>query len=260
VDELHERYPQLNLYDLHQDIRTYGRGHEEYYRRTLEDGVRFVRYNGEECPVVSAAPQGDTHPVLVTVKDTLTYGDELEIPVDLVVLAVGVMPRDIQGLEKMLKISRGNDRFLLEVHPKLRPVETAVNGIVLAGTAQGPMNIQESLSAASAAAAKVVSLLGRGKVELPPFVAAVDAHKCNGTGVCVEACEYEGAIALQTFEEYGKQIKRAVITPANCVGCGACVSVCPNQAIDVQGWTLAQYDAMVEAIGMDVPAFVEVAS
>ena len=258
--ELHKRYPQLNLYDLHQDIRTYGRGHEEYYRRTLEDGVRFLRYNGEECPVVSAAQQGDTHPVLIKVKDMLTYGEEIEIPVDLVVLAIGFMPRDIQGLEKMLKISRGNDRFLLEVHPKLRPVETAVNGIVLAGTAQGPMNIQESLSAASAAAAKVASLLGRGHVELPPFVAAVDAHKCNGTGACVEACEYEGAIALQTFEENGKQIKRAVITPANCVGCGACVSACPNQAIDVQGWTLAQYDAMVEAIGMDVPALVETAS
>jgi len=198
--------------------------------------------------------------VLVKVKDTLTYGEEIEIPVDLVVLAVGMMPRDTQGLEKMLKVARGNDRFLLEVHPKLRPVETAVNGVVLAGTAQSPMNIQESLSAASAAAAKVASLLGSGRVELPPFVAAVDTDKCNGTGACVEACEYDGAIALETFEQNGKQIKRAMITPANCVGCGACVSVCPNQAIDVQGWTLAQYDAMVEAIGTSTPAFAEVAA
>jgi heterodisulfide reductase subunit A len=260
TDELHKRFPQLNLYDLHQDIRTYGRGHEEYYRRTLEDGVRFLRFNGEEAPAVSAAPQGDTHPVLVKVKDTLTYGEEIEIPVDLVVLAVGMMPRDIQGLEKMLKVSPGNDRFLLEVHPKLRPVETAVNGVVLAGTAQGPMNIQESLSAASAAAAKVASLLGRGRVELPPFVASVDEHKCNGTGACVEACVYEGAIALETHEENGRQVKRVVVTPANCVGCGACVSACPNQAIDVQGWTLAQYEAMVEVIGMDMPALMEAAS
>jgi heterodisulfide reductase subunit A2 len=251
--ELHKRYPQLNIFDLHQDIRTYGRGHEEYYRHALEDGVRFLRYNGEEVPEVSAAPKGDSHPVLVKVKDMLTYGEEIEIPVDLVVLAVGFMPRDLHGLDKILKISRGSDRFLLEVHPKLRPVETTVNGIVLAGTAQGPMNIQESLTAASAAAAKVASLLGRGKVELPPFVAAVDTQKCNGTGACVEACVYEGAIALQTFNENGKEIKRAVITPANCVGCGACVAVCPNNAIDIQGWTLAQYEAMVEAIGMDLP-------
>ena len=258
--ELHKHYPQLNIYDLHQDIRTYGRGHEEYYRHALEDGVRFLRYNGDEVPEVSAALPGDSHPVLVKVKDMLTYGEEIEIPVDLVVLAVGFMPRDLHGLDKMLKISRGNDRFLLEVHPKLRPVETAVNGVILAGTAQGPMNIQESLSAASAAAAKVASLLGRGKVELPPFVASVDAEKCNGTGACVEVCLYEGAIALQTFEENDKQIKRAVITPANCVGCGACVSACPNQALDVQGWTLSQYEAMVQAIGMELPALAEVTS
>jgi len=251
--ELHQRYPQLNIFDLHQDIRTYGRGHEEYYRHALENGVRFVRYNGEEIPEVSAAPQGDMHPVLIKVKDLLTYGEELEIPVDLVVLATGFMPRDLRGLDKMLKISRGSDRFLLEVHPKLRPVETAVNGVILAGSAQGPMNIQESLSAASAAAAKVASLLGQGKVELPPFVAAVDAAKCNGTGACVEACAYEDAIALQTINENGREVKRAVVTPANCVGCGACVAVCPNNAVNVQGWTLAQYEAMVEAIGMDLP-------
>lgn len=253
LDELHRRYPDLHLYDLYQDIRTYGRGHEDYYHRTLAAGVRFLRYVGEEPPVVAAAPAGDSRPVLVQVKDTLTYGEEIEIPVDLVVLAVGMMPRQTEALIQMLKISRGSDRFLLEVHPKLRPVETAVNGIVLAGTAQSPMNIQESLSAASAAAAKVAALLGQGRVELPPFVAAVDASRCTGTGACVEVCEYEGAIALQTFTEEGQQVTRAVVTPANCVGCGACVSACPNRAIDVQGWTLAQYEAMVAALGMDLP-------
>jgi heterodisulfide reductase subunit A len=251
--ELQKRFPSLNVYDLYQDIRAYGRGHEEYYRQALEGGARFLRYTSDQVPAVSAAPKGEPHPVLVTVKDMLTYGQEIEIPVDLVVLAVGMVPRDLAGLDRMLKISRGNDRFLLEVHPKLRPVETAVNGVVLAGTAQGPMNIQESLSAASAAAAKVVSLLGRGRVELPPFVAAVDESKCNGTGACVQACLCEGALALRTIEQNGAQVQRAVITPANCVGCGACVSACPNHAIDVQGWTLAQYEAMVEAIGQDVP-------
>jgi heterodisulfide reductase subunit A len=167
------------------------------------------------------------------------------------------MPRDLDDLTRMLKISRGSDRFLLEVHPKLRPVETAVNGVVLAGTAQGPMNIQESLNAASAAAAKVAALLGQGRVDLPPFVAAVDASRCSGTGACVAACVYEGALTLEAVGENGRQVKRAVVTPANCVGCGACVSACPNGAIDVQGWTLAQYDAMVAAIGMDVPALAE---
>ncbi|KAF0108129.1 MAG: heterodisulfide reductase subunit A [Anaerolineaceae bacterium] len=255
--ELRQRFPKLNLYELYQDIRTYGRGHEEIYRQAQAKMVRFLRYHGDERPEVAAAPAGDTHPVLVRVKDTLTYGEEIEIPVDLVVLAVGMMPRQIDSLVNMLKVSRGADRFLLEAHPKLRPVEMAVRGIVLAGTAQGPMNIQESLSAASAAAAKVASLLGQGRVELPPFVARVDESKCNGAGACVEACLEEGAIALQTFQENGREVKRAVVTPANCTGCGACVGVCPNRAIDVQAWTLAQYEAMVDAIAMETPAFSE---
>jgi heterodisulfide reductase subunit A len=220
--------------------------------------VRFIRYLGEELPKVLPAPEGEPHPVLVQVKDTLTYGEEIEIPVDLVVLAVGMVPRPIDDLVQMLKISRGNDRFLLEVHPKLRPVEMAVNGILIAGSAQSPMNIQESLATASAAAAKVTALLGQGQVELPPFVARVDLEKCDGTGACVAACLSEGAVHLQTFSENGSEFKRAVIEPANCCGCGACVSACPNRAIDVQGWSLAQYEAMVDAIAMEFPSLAEV--
>jgi heterodisulfide reductase subunit A len=259
MDDLRHRFPDLNIYDLHEDIRTYGRGHEDYYLRTLDDGARFVRFHGTDRPIVFAAPPGDTHPVLVQVNDTFTYGEQIEIAVDLVVLAVGMTPRLVDDLVQMLKVSRGNDRFLLEAHPKLRPVETAVNGVVLAGTAQGPMNIQESLAAASAASAKVATLLGQGKVELPPFVARVDPQKCEGTGACVQACVYEGALALITLSENGKESRRAVVTPANCTGCGACVGVCPNRAIDVQAWTLAQYEAMVDAIAMDYD-FVEVAA
>lgn len=255
--ELRHRFPKVNVYELYQDIRSYGRGHEELYRQTQNAMVRFVRYHGDEQPEVVAADSSDTYPVLLRVKDYLTYGEEIEIPVDLVVLAVGMMPRQVDDLVNMLKVSRGADRFLLEAHPKLRPVEMAVRGIVLAGTAQGPMNIQESLAAASAAAAKVASLLALGRVELPPFVAHVDLAKCNGTGACVTACLEEGAIALQTFVENGVEVQRAVVTPANCTGCGACVGACPNRAIDVQAWTLAQYEAMVDAITMDLPVAME---
>jgi heterodisulfide reductase subunit A len=256
--ELRKRFPDLNIFDLYEDIRTYGRGHEEYYRQSLEKMVRFLRFHGEDRPEVSAAPQGDSSPVLVKIRDQLTWGEEIEVPVDLVVLAVGFMPRDVSDLVEKLKISPGTDRFLLEVHPKLRPVETAVPGVVLAGTAQGPMNIQESVAAASAAAAKVSTLLASGQVKLEPFVAKVDPEKCNGTGACVEVCEYEDAIALQTFVVDGKEIFRAVVTPANCSGCGNCVSACPNRAIDVQGWTLGQYEAMVDAITLDTPQWLEV--
>jgi len=255
--DLRKKFPKLHLYEFYQDIRTYGRGHEDIYREAQTSMVRFLRYHGDEKPEVIKTTSGESHPVVVKVKDFLTYGEEIEVPVDLVVLAVGMVPRKIDNLVDMLKISRGTDRFLLEAHPKLKPVEMAVRGIILAGTAQGPMNIQESLLAASAASAKVASLLGQGKVEIPPFVASVDESKCNGTGACVEACPEEGAITMQTFTEHGKEVRRPVITPANCTGCGACVGVCPNRAIDVQAWTLAQYEAMVDGITMEFPEFAE---
>jgi heterodisulfide reductase subunit A len=232
-------------------MRTYGRGHEEYYTRASGNQVRFLRFHGDEMPEVVAAPESDTHPVLVKVNDYLTWGQELEVPADLVVLATGIMPNPVDDLINLLKISPGTDRFLLEVHPKLRPVETAVPGVVLAGTAQGPMNIQESGAAASAAASKVAVLLGQGFVELEPFVAQVAPELCEGSGQCVEVCCYEDAISLQTFSVNGHQVQRAVVTPANCTGCGVCVSACPNRAIDVQGWTLGQYEAMVDAIAAE---------
>lgn len=259
ANELREQYPQIQIFDLYQDIRTYGRGHEDYYVQASKNDVRFLRYHGEEPPEVTAAEPGDPYPVIVKVKDYLTWGRELEIPVDLVVLSVGFMPRQIDDLIHMLKISPGPDRFLLEVHPKLRPVETAVSGIVLAGSAQGPMNIQESVAAASAAASKVAILLGKGNVELEPFVAHVNAERCNGSGECVKACAYEDAISLEAVSVNGKQVQRAVVSPANCTGCGVCVSACPNRAIDVEGFELSQYEAMVEAITADIPALEAVA-
>ncbi|MBC8330983.1 MAG: CoB--CoM heterodisulfide reductase iron-sulfur subunit A family protein [Anaerolineae bacterium] len=258
ANELHERFPHLNLYDLYEDIRTYGHGHEQYYRDALENTTRFLRFHGDDRPEVVAAEPGDTHPVLVRINDHLTWGEAMEVPVDLVVLAVGFMPRDVSDLIKLLKISAGTDRFLLERHPKLQPVETAVPGVVLAGTAQGPMTVQESCAAASAAAAKVSSLLGQGQVELEPFVAKVDLEKCDGTGTCMEVCQYEDAIHLETVLIAGQEVRRAVVTPANCSGCGGCVSACPNRAIDVQGWTLTQYEAMIDAFALEPAELVEV--
>jgi heterodisulfide reductase subunit A len=192
--------------------------------------------------------------LLVQVRDHLTWGEVIELPVDLVVLATGMMPNPVDDLIQMFKVAPGNDRFLLEVHPKLRPVETAVNGVVLAGTAQGPMNIQESCAAAGAAAAKVAALLIQGKVELEPFVAVVDPERCQGSGECVKYCPQEEAIALETFTENGRTFQRAVVTPANCNGCGVCVGVCPNRAIEVAGWRLDGFEAMVEAITAEIPA------
>ena len=103
-----------------------------------------------------------------------------------------------------------------------------------------------------------MSLLATGEVRLEPFVAKVDLEKCDGTGACVEVCEYEDAISLEMMTVDGREVQRAVVIPANCSGCGNCVSACPNRAVDVQGWTLDQYDAMVDAITMEIPQLMEV--
>jgi len=253
ANHIRKNVPEITVYDVYEDIRTYGRGHEEYYREASKNRVTFLRYFAEEIPEVLPIQSKSDHPIMVKVKDHLTWGQEIELPVDLVVLAVGMMPNPVSDLIDMLKISPGNDRFLLEVHPKLQPVETAVTGVVLAGTAQGPMNIQESCAAAEAAASKVEILLGQGKVRLEPYVAKVDPAYCTGTGECMKVCPQEDAIHLETISENGSTYQKAVVTPANCNGCGICVSACPNKAINVQGWRLDEYEAMVEAIAAPIP-------
>ncbi len=245
ICDLKEKYPDIAVYDFYQDIRAYGRGHEEYYERTARAGALFVRFAGEARPTVKRADADDDAAAIVSCKDGLTWGEEVEAAVDLVVLAVGMVPGDTTKLVQSLKLPVGADRFLLEVHPKLRPVELAVHGALLAGASQGPKDAGEAVASASAAAVKAVTLLSRGHVDLDPFVAEVDLSRCQGHGVCVQECPHPGAITL-TADPDGRS--HAEINAALCSGCGACVAVCPTAAIDIAGWTLEQYEAMVDAI------------
>lgn len=247
--EIRERFPQTNILDLYRDIRTYGRGHEDYYEETSDN--LFFRFVPESSPVVESNADGDGHPLIVRVVDQLTYNEEIELPVDLVVLSVGMVPQEIGKLVDTLKLPVGSDRYLLEVHPKLRPVEVAMHGIYLAGTCQGPKDILESCEAASAAASKAAALLSRDYIELDPYVAVVDTERCNGCGLCVEECNYAGAIYLEEVEVEGKTAQRATISPSQCKGCGACVAVCPTRAINVKGWRLDQFEAMVDVLVAD---------
>jgi heterodisulfide reductase subunit A len=241
-------YPETDVFEFYRDIRTYGRGQEELYTEASRNNVIFFRFRPDEPPQVERNAGDDGHSLLVRVKDQLLFGEELEVPVDLVALAVGMEPNDLTGMVEMMKLPVGEDGFLQEVHPKLRPVELSVAGILLAGTCQAPMDVGEACAAASAAAVKTATVLSRGYVELDPFVAAVDLDKCQGTGKCVAACLQEGALSLAETMVQGKQVIRAKVNPALCLGCGACVAVCPEGAINVQGWTLGQYEAMVDAI------------
>ena len=247
ASQIRERYPDTHVFEYYRDIRTYGRGHEEYYERASDNQVMFFRFEPEDPPVVERNGSG-RHPLKVTVKDTLTFGEQLEAEVDLVVLSVGMEPSNIRDLVEMMKLPVGADRFLQEVHPKLRPVEVANTGILLAGTCQAPMDISETCNAAQAASVKASILLTKGYVELDPFVAEVDLEKCTGQGLCAEACPIEGAIQLQEMPAEGQQARQAQVIPALCTGCGICVAVCPENAIDIKGWTLKEYEDMVDAI------------
>ncbi len=249
------RFPEVDVFDFNQDIRTYGRGEEDYYTEASKAGVVFLRYNGEEPPRVEATPPSRVRDgaLSVTVKDALTWGEELTLGVDMVVLGTGMMPGQIDDLIEQIKLSTGEDGFLQEVHPKLRPVEVAVNGVLLAGTAQGPMNIQETLAAAGAAAVKAAAMFAKEDVELNPYVAEVDLARCCGEAQCVTQCDYEGALKMVQVEVDGEMVERAQVNAGLCVGCGACVAVCPHRAIDLNGWTLDQFEAMVDGLVADIP-------
>lgn len=246
-----EQYPKTRVFNFYRDIRTYGRGQEELYTRAAKNQAVFFRFEAGEEPQVLKNPDPKGLPLLVKVKDVLTFGEELEVPADLVVLAVGQEPNNIADLVAQMKVPVGADRFLQEVHPKLRPVETAVAGIFLAGTCQAPLDVGEACAAAGAAAVKAAAILSRGYVELDPFVAEVDLSRCTGTGACVAACLADGALSLVEMEAAGQKVKRSRVNPVLCLGCGACVAVCPENAINVQGWTLKQFESMVDMIVSD---------
>ncbi|MEF3280596.1 MAG: CoB--CoM heterodisulfide reductase iron-sulfur subunit A family protein [Elusimicrobiota bacterium] len=247
ANRLKEKFPNIEVFDIYTDMRTYGMDHEKYYKNASKNDIIFFRRPLEERPVVDIGKDS----IIVKTKDVLTMNEEMEIETDLLILGTGIVPNDISDIVEYLKLPVGSDGFLQEVHPKLRPVEVANNGIFLAGTAQGPMDIIETLQAANTAAVKAAALLSSADIPLDPFVAVVDEDKCTGCAICPAECSYEGALTMAEKEVKGKKKKVAVVNPALCKGCGACVAVCQPRAINLAGWTLDQFEAMVEAIAKD---------
>ncbi len=232
-------HPDLAVYHLYRDMRTYGKN-ELMYEDAGRQGVVFVRFNGEEPPSVAEADGS----LLVSVKDALLGGELVQIPADLVVLVTGLVPRENADLNGILKLPLGKDGFYQEVHPKLRPVETNISGLFIGGTAQGPKDIGESLESGSAMAAKAAAFALRGELELEPFVAAVDPARCTLSQTCVSACPY-GAIEVR--EVAG--VRRTTVDATRCKGCGACVAVCPTEAIQLKGFSNDEIRSMIRALG-----------
>ncbi len=235
--ELRQRFPGLGIASFHKHIRTYGRGHEEYYDKSAAAGMLFLRYPMDAPPEVVQENGG----LLVRSRDQLTDGIEVEYPADLVVLSTGVVPRDHTGVREIFKCTIGADHFLQEVHPKLRPVEMSVKGVMLAGACQGPMDVTEACAGAAAAASKAAALISQGNVLEDPFVAEVDESLCTGCQTCLTVCPYE---AISRIEEE----KLARVNDALCTGCGTCAAACPSAAIQQYGFTDQQIMSEVEML------------
>ena len=237
-----DKFNGLKLYHLFRDIRTYGK-HELMYEEACKRGVVFIKYDENQPPEVLTSDGK----AVVKVKDLLTEGEELEIPSDLVVLVTGMEPAPNEKLNEILKLPIGRDGFYQEVHPKLRPVETTLAGMFIAGACQGPKDIRESVLSASAAAAKAAASVLSGRIELEPFVAFVDPERCNLSRRCIDECPY-GAIQIKRYENLGE---KAWVNEALCKGCGACVAVCPSGAINIRGLTNTQVEEMIKAAGRE---------
>jgi len=226
---------------FYRDIRTVSTGAEEMYREARRMGVLFVRIPPGEKPEVIGKKQAQS----VRCFDEL-LGRRLEVPTDLVVLSVGMRPRkaETEKLHDMLKASLGLDGFFLERHPELAPVETVVEGVLLAGTIQGPKDIVDSVAQASAAAAKASVFLAYNRVKLDPAVSVVDETRCRACGECVDICDFRAPQLV----EVSPGIFTARINPSLCKGCGTCTSWCPSGAIVSKHFTDRQVNSMIDAV------------
>jgi heterodisulfide reductase subunit A2 len=236
--EVDKKNKSIHQFHLYRDMRTYGR-YEILYNNALNNGSVFIKYADDDFPKVQNA--GDK--VRITVNDQLTQGEEFEIDVDLLVLVTGMIPRENKKLVDILKLPIGTDGFFNEIHPKLRPVETVIDGVFIAGASQGPKTLSESVASSLAAVSKSASLLMKGYVDLEPLIAGVDPERCEWCDECTKACPYN---AIEKVSAIGKEIAR--IIPSLCKGCGACVPTCPRDAIDVKGYTDAQITSMIDSL------------
>jgi heterodisulfide reductase subunit A len=232
-----DRYPETEIYAIYKDIRTYGRGDEELYEKTAERLVKYVRF--EESPKVNL----HSDKVDIEVYDT-TLQEDLLIPVDAVVLAVGMSPSaDMDKVRAIVKTGCSPEGFIREAHLKLRPVEAPADGIFLAGSVTSPKNIVESVMAGGASAAKAATLFANKEVRIEPIIAEATEEICSGCAICIAMCPY-GAI---TRKEKGERMV-AKVDKALCKACGTCVAACPSGAMQQSGFKDIQVMAQVAAL------------
>lgn len=241
---IHERVPDAEVYNFYIDMRTPGKGYEEFYHRLLEENTHFIR--GKVAEVTDAARlPGEEGKLIVQAEDTL-IGKQRRVPVDMVILSPAIEARsDSTEVAKLFGLGCDFDGFFVERHPKLDPVGTMTEGIFIAGACQGPKDIPETVSQAAGAASRVASLISRSTVMLEPIRASITAELCSGCRICNNLCPYN---AIEFLEDE----KVSEVITALCQGCGACVAACPSAAITGAHFTNDQVMAEIEGILWDM--------
>jgi heterodisulfide reductase subunit A len=226
---------------LYRDIRTYGLL-EKYYTQAREMGVHFIRYDEHRKPEVSAT---DGALQVSTVDPILNI--PLRINCELLVLAPAIVPRgDTEEVGKLFKVPLNQDRFFLEAHMKLRPVDFATDGIFMCGLAHSPKTVEESIAQAQAAAARAATILSKEKIEPEATISEIVDANCDGCAYCIDPCPYNALTLIEYM--YKGSIKKAVERDgALCKGCGVCQATCPKKGIFIRNFRLDQLGAMVDA-------------
>jgi len=239
---LQDHYPDTQSKVFYMDIRAFGKGFEELYMRSREGGVKYVRgIPGDICE------DPETRNLNLMVENTLTGKNERH-ELDMVVLSVGVVPGRDGKISKLLTLSKTADGFLMESHPKLKPVDAPTQGVFFAGCAESPKDVKDSVTQAGAAAARASILLNAGQVKIEAITSRIDKSKCTFCGICAKVCPYHAIIKPDR-----KAKQYPVVIEASCAGCGTCAAECPSDAIIMRHFTDEQLMAQVEAILADRP-------
>jgi heterodisulfide reductase subunit A len=234
ADAVKSKFPDSYVESFYMDVRAHPRGGEEFFEDTQEKGVLFTRGNVAEIIPTPGA-------LLVRGEDTL-FGETFEKEFDLAVLSVGLSPAfDNHAISSLLKISLDKDKFFLEAHVKLRPYDTALKGIFIAGACSGPKDIEESINHGRASAVKLFGFLNLGYAYTEPFISVVDDKRCSGCRMCEQAC-----VAKAIKFDAAKRIVH--VEEAACMGCGLCASTCPSSAITLKGHGDAVIDDEIGAL------------
>ncbi len=232
---LDKAVPGAEPWIFYTDVRAHGKGYEEFYAKAREHLSTFIR--GRAAEVI---PRGNS--LIVKAEDTI-LGKQIEEPFDLVVLSPALIPNTgTKELAEMLGIDLGPDDFFLEIHHKLRGVETKREGIYIAGCAQGPKDIRETTMESMATASKVATFLGKGEISVSPEVAFLLPGNCDLCGICIDECPTK---AIK------KGRKEVAIDQISCIGCGLCVPLCPQEALDLKHNTESQLIAQIQGVSED---------